>query len=205
MSGRMLIALYFLAALAFGLFTQLRQPFATVNFVTVAGALGTAAGALGTALSLFLMAALIPALIWLIGRFRPQDARPSYDRAALTLWAAFGVALAYLMEAGNRFDLSQKINAELGQIDLAGRDRDDFIRNAKRSCADAHKQSQLNRQAGVTETQIAAYCDCYANAMIKVITVEDMRYIAMNNKPSPKFQERIDRLSPECTRVAFGR
>jgi hypothetical protein len=63
----------------------------------------------------------------------------------------------------------------------------------------------MNRQAGITDQQVDTYCQCYADAMAKQMTVEDITYLAKNNRPSVSLQEKADKIAPTCTRSALGR
>jgi hypothetical protein len=71
MVGRITVAVYLIAAIGFGAFLQLRQPFATVGAATIGGAIGTAG-------ALTVVPGIIPAIIWAIGQFRPKETRPDY-------------------------------------------------------------------------------------------------------------------------------
>jgi hypothetical protein len=107
------------------------------------------------------------------------------------------------MEVGDRYNRDQKLNAQLGS--LVGKDRDDFVRQTKLACTASQKQSQLNRQVGVTDAQIGVYCDCYANAISKTVTVDELRYFALNGKAPASMQEKVDQTAPGCTSQAFRR
>jgi hypothetical protein len=57
----------------------------------------------------------------------PKDARPNYNRAALTLLPVFGVIFAYALERGDRFGREEKITAELGHSEFAPAQQAEFI------------------------------------------------------------------------------
>jgi hypothetical protein len=83
--------------------------------------------------------------------------------------------------------------------------RDDFVRQTKQACAASQKQNSLNRQIGVTDAQIGVYCDCYANAISKTVTIDELRYFALNGKAPASMQEKVDQTVPGCTDQAFRR
>jgi hypothetical protein len=81
----LVILSYFVAALAFGAFLELQEPFASFNLsspVFVGGAVGSAG-------AVFTLSAIIPLIVWAFGRFRAQRAG-----GPLVLWAILGVITA---------------------------------------------------------------------------------------------------------------
>jgi hypothetical protein len=106
MWGPVLLVIYFLLALGFGLFREFYQPYSVSDVATLA------ARAIGVAVGLFALAGLIPALIWAIGQLRPEENRPNHNRAALALFLVLGVILAYRAEAGNRSRQNKEVGTE---------------------------------------------------------------------------------------------
>jgi hypothetical protein len=80
----LLAGLYFIAALAFGVFHAVTNPFVS-NL--------NPAWAIGGALLLFGGAGLLPVLGWALCRFKP-----AYAMWPLLSWAFFGIVLAYFFE-----------------------------------------------------------------------------------------------------------
>jgi hypothetical protein len=80
-----------------------------------------------------------------------------------------------------------------GLLGLAAKQDKDHRRGGRSRCAATQKESALNRQAGVTEKQIEAYCDCYINALADVIAVDEIRSM-LNGKVSDSLQEKIDQV-----------
>jgi hypothetical protein len=111
-----------------------------------------------------------------------------------------------LSATGTFYDRNEEINRSASNIaSLSGADYDTFVRSTQQSCGVAQRQSQINRAAGITDQQIAAYCQCYATAMAKEVTADEIGYMARNGKPSESFRQKADRLLPTCTHVATGR
>ena len=192
-----LVVAYFAAACAFTFFIELRDPLATFNSMTASVAIGRA---LGLALGLFGTAAIIPAIIWSIGRFRPKDARPNYNRAALTLLPVFGVIFAYALERGDRFGREEKITAELGHSAFSPAEQAEFISSVKSGCIKTQQQADLNRQLGVTDRQIVAHCDCYATYVSRVVEMEELRYYARNGKMPETFARKLPAAYQACSK-----
>jgi hypothetical protein len=106
MSKKNLIGLYFVAACVLGVCIQFSDPLALVGkkYHEIVSA------SVGTGIAIFLMAAIVPSIIWLIGLFRPRANRASYNRAALVLWPVFGLVFGLMMMM---YVSEQKIEAEL--------------------------------------------------------------------------------------------
>jgi hypothetical protein len=65
--------------------------------------------------------------------------------------------------------------------------RDAYVRGARDGCVD---RLQLSKPAGMSSReQIVAYCECFANNLVKLITVEDYIYWA-KSKRMPAVQEK---------------
>ncbi len=191
-----LIVGYFVAALAVSLFIETQKPFASFSITNAA----FLARVLGGAIGIYAMSGAIPVVVWAFFRFRTACAH-----GPLIAWGLLTVLASVLTEEGYRFDREQRIRELASQTLLAGRDRDDFIRAAKLACVERQQQSSLNRQAGATIQQIAAYCDCVIGALARSITIDEVVDMAKNGKPSASLQEKGDRLAPGCSRSVLGR
>jgi uncharacterized membrane protein YhaH (DUF805 family) len=192
----LVVGSYFLAAFALAVFLEMRKPFATWAKLFDAYPLGSIIGA---AVGLFLVSGLIPVAVWAFRRFRAENASgPLY--AWLALLVIFGFMVAY----GQSFDLERKLG-QIGRTTLTGKHRQDFVVGARRGCIGTQQQDPLNRQAGVTDAQISAYCDCYANALANNLTPDEIVHYAKFGKPSAATQRKIEELLPTCTRAAIGK
>ncbi|SRR5579885_2525573 len=196
MRGRtfaLIVWLYFCIALVFSIFYHFLEPFPSW------GAAGLGA-VFGGAIFLFVASAIVPMIGWAFGRFRLE-----YGPTVLIVWALLEAVLGGFSATGQWYDRDIKITRAVKGIALGGKDREDFLRSARLSCFDRQKNGQLNRQLGVTDQQIVKYCACYADELVKVLTVEDLRQYASVGRASPSMQEKIDRVAPICSRLALGR
>lgn len=184
---------YFVAAVAAGFFIEMQKPFAKLEIMTSATALGAGFG-------LFVIAGILPLIFWAFGRFRKERAA-----GPLCAWAIIGIIVGFFSYKGTMFDQDLRVDTWTKQLNLSGKDRDDFVRNANQGCIRTQRQSALNQQIGIFEQQISAYCGCYADALTKVVTADDLRFFAMNGKPSAAMREKIDQILPTCSSAAVGR
>jgi hypothetical protein len=60
-------------------------------------------------------------------------------------------------------------------------------------------QADLNRQLGVTDKQIVAYCDCYATYVLRVVEMEELRYYARNGKIPETFARKLPAAYQACS------
>jgi hypothetical protein len=186
---------YFLAALAVSLFIEMQKPFASfsiTNPIFVGHVLG---GALG----IYAMSGAIPIIVWAFFRFRLASAH-----GPLIAWGILFVLAAIATEEGYRFDREQEIKELASKSVLTSRDRDYLGGKLKSGCIERQQQATINGHARATNQQMTAYCDCFANALIRSMTVEEIVGIA-SGKPSASVQAKSDRLGPECSRSTLGR
>src|ERR1700733_9644288 len=144
-----LSCLYVVAAIAFGLFIEFREPFSTVNVVTIGHSVGRAA-------SLLAISAVVSVIIW--GGSKLVSRPIGFP---VILWIALGVGGAYLAELGNRVDRDQRIGDATRTLELTDKDRTEFQIGAKQGCVESQRQNDINRKVGVTNEQINTYCTCY--------------------------------------------
>jgi hypothetical protein len=190
-------ALYLIAALGFAAFVQLTKPFALSGNYALAGIIG---GIIGGGVGTYVVAGLLPMIAWAIMRFRAAKAAGPF-----IAWALLGAVLMVLSAKGTFYDRNEELNRSASNIaSLSGADYYTFVRTTQQSCGVAQRKNQINRAAGITDEQIAAYCQCYATAMAKEVTADEIGYMARNGKPSESLREKADRLSPTCTHVATG-
>jgi hypothetical protein len=193
------LAIYLLVSLAFGLFYQLTKipsyngPHADAAFI---GAV------VGGAAFPFIGAGLIPVIVWAFMRFRAAKAG-----GPLVVWGILAVLFMGFSGAENLYERQEAITKTASNIaSLTGGDYDAFVRSARQSCVDGQRKSQINRAGGVTDQQINAYCQCFATAMAKEVTADEVAYLYRNNNsPSESFRQKADRVTPTCSRVALGK
>jgi hypothetical protein len=179
----LLVGLYLLAALAFGVFHVVTNPF-------FAGLNAAAVGkAVGGALLLFGGAGLLPVLGWALYRFKPP-----YAMWPMLSWAFIGIALAYFFEIGVR--LERNVQISILARNLAQSD-------AKLSCLDSQHASKFKSEVGITEREVSIYCDCVSEATAASVTTEELTYIATNGRAPQPLQERAAQLGRPC-RSLFG-
>jgi hypothetical protein len=198
------ILLYYLAALAFAAFMQWSDRFGMMHPINPAHPLWSFwAATVGRASALFVMSGLIPAIILLVGRFRPSERRRAYRKAALYLWLVLGIGTALAMNGGYQFELDQKIEAELGDNTVSSEGQAEMIRDMKISCIGSQKQNLVNRQGGATDQLIRDYCECYAAEVVKVMTMEELRHIARNGQVPTTLKDKIDAAGATCGRTVM--
>jgi hypothetical protein len=198
------ILLYYLAALAFAAFMQWSDRFGMMHPINPAHPLWSFwAATVGRASALFVMSGLIPAIILLVGRFRPPHRRSDYRMAGLYLWLVLGIGTAVAMKGGYQFELDQKIEAELGDNTFSSESQAEMISGLKISCIASQKQNPVNRQGGATDQLIRDYCDCYASEIVKVMTGEELRHIARNRQVPTTLKDKIDGTGATCGRTVM--
>lgn len=185
----------FAIAIAIAVFIHMQKPLATWSGLAQAETLGEITG---SAVGLFIVAGLLPVVVWAFGRFRAKSAP-----APLFVW------FVLLLGAGAMLGYGQNIRAEKIYQAMQGAALDDkarhgFISATRSSCIETQTQHPLNQEGGATADQIAAYCDCYANGLGQEITADELIYFAKNRKPSPSTQITIEQLQPICIREAIG-
>ena len=109
-------------------------------------------------------------------------------------WAAIGVAFMILINIAAASEDDEKIVARAKDFIAGGRTREGFLRGVKDGCV----AGANTRRTGLSSQQIAAYCDCFANSYVKVITEEDYVYLAKNKKPSADLQEKSNQIRAAC-------
>ncbi len=192
------LTIYLLVSLAFGLFYQLTKIPSYSGPHADAALIG---GVIGGAALPFIGAGLIPIIVWAFGRFRADKAG-----GPIMIWGFLAVLVMGLAAAGTLYDRQQAITTTASNIaSLTGGDYDAFVRSTRQSCVENQRKSQINRASGVTDQQITAYCQCFATAMAKEVTADEVAYLYRNNAPSETFRQKADKAAPLCTHLALGR
>jgi hypothetical protein len=192
-----ILAVYLFVALVFGFFQTFIDH--SANDLRPAAWIG---GTLGGTLGLLIIAGILPLLLWAFQRFRVEKAD-----GPLAVWGILGVILIVLYSAGTLQDRQDAIGDLTSNLaSLFDSDYGALVRGINRSCVDTQRKSQINRQASITEQQIHAYCQCYADAMGKGLTADDVANVAKNSdRPTAAVIEKANRIAPLCNRLALGR
>jgi hypothetical protein len=181
----LLAGLYFLAAVAFGVFHVVTNPFSS-------GLNSTAIGkAVAGALLLYGGAGLLPVLGWALYRFRPL-----YATWPMLSWAFLGIVLAYFFEIGVRLERDVQISMLARNLTLS---------DAKLSCLDSQHASKFRSEIGITEREISVYCGCVSEATAASVTADELTYVATNGKAPQAAQERAVQLGQSCRRLIMGK
>ena len=180
----LLACLYFLAAVAFGIFHVAADPFLSGPN---AAAVSKAAGG---ALLLFGGAGLLPLSGWALYRFNFR-----YAMWPMLSWALIGIALAYFFEIGVRLERNVQISMLARNLAVA---------DAKLSCLDSQHADKFRSELGITEREVSVYCGCVSEATATSVTTDELTYIATNGKAPPPLHERAGELGRLCRNLFLG-
>ena len=189
MSSRVIwlvIAVYLGAALSFGFYEAVQDPFWTPNGY----AIGTMVGA---GLSVFALAGALPLIAWSSVKFQPSRAV-----VPMLAWLTIGAGFAYLIHAGNDVDHRLKIDKFVSNGGLVGKEKEDFVRSAKFGCEQKQRSNPLTAKIGFSDAKIVAYCDCYAAGASEALTIEELRYFVSNGKAPASFNDKAMMLGQLC-------
>ena len=181
----LLACLYFLAAVAFGVFHVAADPFLSGPN---AAAVSKVAGG---ALLLFGGAGLLPLLGWALYRFNFR-----YAMWPMLSWALIGIALAYFFEIGVRLERNVQISMLARNLALA---------DSKLSCLDSQHANKFRSELGITEREVSVYCGCVSEATAAAVTADELTYIATNGKAPPPLHERAGELGRPCRNLFVGK
>jgi hypothetical protein len=132
-------------------------------------------------------------------------------RSFVARWAAAPIyllgwfAVWFWVIPALQFDREQEIKSEFSRSEFSPNQRDDFARNFKLGCVETQQQSEFNRQMGVTDRQIAVYCDCSATHAARVVEIDELKYFALNRRMPETFTRKIAAASQTCNQAALGR
>jgi len=111
-------------------------------------------------------------------------------------WAAIGIAFIILINNAAASEEDEKLARAAKDFTAGNSSRDAYVRGAKDGCV---ARIQLNKPAGLSShQQIAAYCDCFANNLVKLITVEDYVYQAKNKRMPADFRGKTAQTRAAC-------
>jgi hypothetical protein len=181
----LLAGLYFLAALAFGVFRVLSNPF-------YAGISATSAGqAIAGALLLLALAGLPALLVWAFYRFNPR-----YALWPILSWALLGIAFAFLIGVGTRLERDVQVSTLAKNLALS---------DAKLSCLDTQHASKFRSEVGITDREISIYCGCISEAIAAAVTPDELTYIVTSGKTPERSQEQAVQLGRPCSHLLRGK
>jgi hypothetical protein len=159
---------------------------------------------LGAIVSLFLLPGILPAIYWAFGRFRAEKAG-----GPLSVWSALAVAFIPLATVGDFYDGTiqpKQIPANISA--LFSNDYETFIRVVKTSCVESRNRNSTNRQTGLSDAAFAAFCQCYAEALLKDLTIQEFRIAldarAVVNPPPAWMREKTGRAAIACRSFAVS-
>ena len=69
---------------------------------------------------------------------------------------------------------------------------------------ESQRRDPVNRQHGVTEAQMSAFCDCFANGLANRMSADEIVHYAKHNQPSDVTKQKMQELNPTCIQMARG-
>jgi hypothetical protein len=200
------VAVYFVIAFAFGLVLELTRPLASSESTAF-----LAVNALETGVLAFIASGIVPLGYWAFRHFRARHAE-----GPLLVWGMLGIAYMVLFGADTfwhqRIALSHPPEAATEAAPQAAAAatsptadfRDRFVKSIDAGCVANQKRSASEQHSDITNSQIVTYCQCFAEAIAKEMTDADIMDIAKTAKLPASFEEKADKVTPTCTRLALG-
>lgn len=191
----LVLALYLLATLVFGLFSVMQYPpLGAQSPATIFGF------ALFRAVGVFVAAGILPVIGWAFVRFRTR-----YAKYPLLAWPVIGVTLVGLYYAGKtglfeRRTAQQQIDTMIRDETLIEQQRNDIREVVRQACVDGERKKPINRQAGVTYKQIDTYCSCVALEITNQLTRDEINYITQKQERPDSVREKVTNASLKCGR-----
>jgi hypothetical protein len=190
-----LLVLYFLAALTFGLVSAITKPLAVVNWKDPV----FVGDVIGTGIHVYVVPAIIPLIVWAFGRFRCESAT-----IPLVIWAVLGLADMGFVLFGRHYEQQRELARLADSPALSGADREDFVQGARNSCIASQRQSIPAGAAAAFQQQVEKLCSCYADAMVNALTGNEIRALAANGTIPANAQQKAEQAATSCRRLAFG-
>jgi hypothetical protein len=189
------IAVYFLFTLAFGFGLEWSGPLAAEQKSSA-----LLVGALETAFLAFVIPGILPLAFWGFGRFRSERAPGS-----LFVWSVLGVAYMILVGLGSFWNQEIRIGrTDDNIVRLGGSVHDTLVRSMNTGCIENQKRRRASGDA-ITDQQIDTFCRCFADAISKEVSASEIMDITNTGRPSASFQEKANKIAPECIRIALGK
>jgi hypothetical protein len=194
------LAVYFVVAFAFGLVLEVTKPLGSSESTAL-----LVINALETGVLTYVASGILPFGYWAFRRFRPDRIE-----GLLFVWGVLGVAYMILFGAGTfwhqNIPISHPSEAATTSTDDVHADdvHDRFVKSINAGCVANQERSAAEQHSDITKDQIIAYCRCFAEAIAKEMTTADIMDIAKSGKLSASFEEKADKVTPMCTRLALG-
>jgi hypothetical protein len=183
--------MYLAAALAFGAYEVIQNPFWNLNTRTMGEIVGA---------GLFLYAAsgTVPMIAWGLARFGQRAAGPAF-----LAWLLIGVAFAYFSDAGKRIDRITNLAKVSSNSALSRWEREDFEKSVKLGCQQTQRADPLTAKIGISEAKITVYCECISTGLAEAISLEELRYAVSNGKPPASLLDKRTVMSQFCSQEAL--
>jgi hypothetical protein len=193
------VAVYFVVALTFGLVLELTRPGASSESTAL-----LAINALETGVLTFIASGILPFGYWAFRRFQT-----GHIERPLFVWGALGIAYIMLFGASTfwhqKIALTHPTEAGASPTNDDGKSlRDRFVKSINAGCVANQKRSASEQHSDITDGQIVTYCQCFAQAIAKEMTDADIMDVAKSGKLPASFEEKADKVTPMCTRLALG-
>lgn len=180
---------YFIAAFAFATYLHSLELFPAWN----SRGYGLVTGG---AIALVLFPGIIPLIVWATWRFKAVDAKP-----ILISWAVLGIIFGALSYSGKHIERAEEI-ADTSSMQVPGKDQEDFIAGMNSSCIQTQKKSAVNRDAGMTDQRIQAYCDCSSKGMADEISIDEVKGLLSRQIPA-SVNEKLLQVGKRCSGLIF--
>lgn len=178
---------YFAVALVVAILLEWTEP---TPYVSLAARSGTV---IGRILAWFVAPGIIPLLIWAVFRFRAAKARPP-----IVLWGIIGAVVIFLTYVGEMASRKERFEAAFPTTGLSPKARAEFVNGTTTACVSRQTASALNKEAKVTAHQINAYCKCYAESLLVLMTVPELRYVAEHGTMPTGFETKVQQAASKC-------
>jgi hypothetical protein len=184
---------YLAAAIAFAGFEAWLDPLSGYIPAALVGHI------VGGGIGILAMAGVLPMIAWACMRFRA-------DRAAVpfVLWAVIGCAMSFFSYYGEKVEGDQRAANAMPAGTFAGKDRADFIRSSKLSCAQNQRSNPLTKKVGLSDTKIDAYCDCYAQGMVEAISVDELKSMVATGKQPASLVDKVTMMGNFCSQEVLA-
>ncbi len=158
----------------------------------------------GIALLAPALAGILPLIFWAFGRFRA-------DKAAgpVVAWGLLGGLLFLFSTLGDAYEGNLAIRNIPANISaMFSNDYETFIRVVKTSCVESRNRNSTDRQTGISDAAFAAFCQCYAEVLLKELTVQEFRITldarVLPNPPPVWIREKMGRAAIACRSLAVS-
>jgi hypothetical protein len=187
-----IVLLYFLLAVVLGVLLELATAgIADLRPAAIVGSL------IGRIVAILALPAILPMLYWAFRRFRAE-----YAFGPLIIWGVLGLVFAVLSTIGDASDGTISFGRIPTNISaFSDSDYATFIRETKAACIQT-----ASRQGGMTDEQSGNYCQCFAEGMLKEMTVAQFieSKNARGNVLPSWYRDIAVRVALGCRRMVLG-